>query len=384
MPGNVNTLLSIVVPTRNRAECASSLLRALHSSPAEGFEVVIQDNSSTPELAQLVEKLADPRLRYFYCSDTLNMHQNFDAAIKSAVGEYICAIGDDDGLNLNAALKMLQKAKQADIDAVVPELYFFGWPGLRHSIWGDVGGLANRFRLHPELSEQVIESDIALRRLFNKGAYGGLDLLPRVYQGFVSRRSLDALLAECGTYFPGASPDMANAVAVSAFVNRILFTPEPIIITGHSAKSGGGQGAAGTHHGRLEDQAHLPAGTLTEWDSAIPRFWSGTTIYAQSAVSAAMASGSKAGASLNYAKIYAACLMFEPKQYRPDIFRAAKTLQGNRLLLWLRVGTAYGSLAMKRAMSLLRNIAFYRFGFGSLGRFPDIESLMMALSRNAR
>src|SRR5687767_10116731 len=91
-------LLSIVIPTRNRLDCAANVARGLSESPEPDFEAIIHDNSSDAQLGALIEELGDPRIRYFHVAEPLNMHANFDRAIGHATGRYVCALGDDDGV----------------------------------------------------------------------------------------------------------------------------------------------------------------------------------------------------------------------------------------------------------------------------------------------
>lgn len=350
----VELLLSVVVPTRDRAEYAASLIRSLHESTSGDFELVVRENSSRPELGDLIASLGDPRIRYDYSTEDLNMHQNFDQAIALATGSFVCALGDDDGILIDRALHTLAFARTEGVDAVLTQTLIYNWPGLRHRFWGDVGGTmaGEMFR---EMSERLLDPAEERDRIFRSGVTIGLGLLPRVYQGFVSRRSLDALRQKCGTCFPAASPDMANGVGLVPFVNRVLYTPRAAVISGHSPRSGGGAGAAGRHHGRLEDRTNLPLGTLQTWDPAIPRFWSGVTIYAQSAIAAAKASAPSPSIPLAHHRLYAACLIYEPRAYWPDVLAAAHAAPGSKVLLTIRVVGAVARTLAKRAVTFLSN-----------------------------
>lgn len=349
-----DVLLSIVVPTRGRTEYAANLIRSVHTSASRDFELVVRENANKPELDALVDALNDSRIRYDYSAEDLNMHQNFDQAIELASGSYVCALGDDDGILLDQALELLARARTEGVDAVLSQTLIYNWPGLTHRFWGDVGGTmaGNMFA---ENTERMLDPKAELDRVFKRGVTMGLGLLPRVYQGFVSRRSLDALRRACGSCFPAASPDMANAVGLVPFVNKVLYTPRAVLISGHSPKSGGGAGAAGKHHGRLEDRTNLPPGTLQNWDPAIPRFWSGVTIYAQSAIAAAKASAPSGPVALAYHQLYAACLIYEPAVYRHDILEAAREVPGSRILMGLRVASAVIETLVKRTANFLIN-----------------------------
>lgn len=370
-------LLSIVVPTRNRQNCAASLIRGLHASQAQNFELVLHDNSDNDSLGAAVAELDDPRLRYSHTSDKLNMHGNFDRAIDQAKGVYLCGLGDDDGILVEPALALLQVALEREIDAVLPGIHSYSWPDLQHWYWGDVGG--RLFSSVTPTHERLLDPETELAAVFACGVTRGVGNLPRVYQGIVSQRSLDAVRARCGTYFPGPSPDMANAVALAANVGSIWLHPEPVIISGHSPKSGGGAGAAGQHHGRLEDQTHLPAGTVEAWTPAIPRFWSGFTIYAQSAQVAAAQTRSVPPPPLGLANLYAACLVFERRAYWPEVWKAMRTHPRFGLGLILGVAGAAAMMLAQRARSFIANFLRYRFARGDSRRFTDIADLMQAL-----
>lgn len=369
-------LLSIVVPTRNRADYAASLIRSLHQSNSQDFEVVVRDNSVSPDLRSTVETLGDPRIRYDYSAAPLNMHQNFDDAVAMARGTYVCALGDDDGVLVDEALSILADARAEKIDAVLTQVLVYNWPGVRHWFWGDVGATLSGAILCSD-GKRTIDPSCELERVFRTGATEGLGFLPRVYHGFVKRRSLEALRSKCGSCFPAESPDMANAVALVPFVNKILYSPKAAIISGHSPRSGGGAGAAGRHHGRLEDQTHLPAGTLVEWSAAIPRFWSGVTIYAQSAVVAARASSAEALPQLSYHVLYAACFVYESRRYWADVLHAARAAPGPRLTLALRVCGSILRLVVKRGTTFVANLFLQCFQLRG-ERYRDIGELIDA------
>lgn len=372
-------LLSIVVPTRGRAEYATNLVRSVHTSKSDDFELIVRDNSDEPELDSVIRSLNDTRIRYDYSADPLNMHQNFDDAIALATGRFVCAIGDDDSVLIDRALEILRRACDEGFDAVLTQTLIYNWPGLRHRFWGDVGGIMAG-QMFPNTSGGRLEPEVERERVFRNGVTSGLGFLPRVYQGFVSRRSLDALRQQCGTTFPGASPDMANAIGLVPFVNGILYSPRAAIISGHSPKSGGGAGTAGQHHGRLEDRTNLPSSTLQQWDTSVPRFWSGVTIYAQSAITAAKASDPASAIPMAHHRLYAACLIFEPPIYRPEVLNASRTVPGPRALLGARVLWSVIDMLAARAITFVSN--FFRIGLRkSAERHDTIEKAGAWVSR---
>jgi Glycosyl transferase family 2 len=370
--------LSIIVPTRNRHHTAESLLRGLHAEPYPDFEVIVQDNSDSDRMAAFVAALADPRIKYAYRPEAMNMHQNFDMALQRANGAYWIAIGDDDGVLVGPALRAIKRAQEQDLDAVLAPIFSYAWPGLKHRIWGEMGGQTDlQSRLCADGT--VMDPDALLKSVYAGGLLGGVGNLPRIYQGLVSRRAMDALYARCGTYFPGASPDMANAVGLVPYVNGMLYVHEPMIIAGHSARSGGGQGNAGTHHGEVAQQPHLPADTAEKWHPAIPFFWSAPTIYAQSVVTAVAATQPQFAAQPAWHRLYAACLVYESRQYWPRVRSAMAASGRNPLLLALAIMAWASVMVGQRAITFVRNLAKQIGASRKTTRISDMEELFSTL-----
>ena len=79
---------------------------------------------------------------------------------------------------------------------------------------------------------------------------------------------------------------MANAVAICKYIDKYEMIDVPLIISGHSKTSGGGQGAQGQHYGEISKLSFLPKDTAANWDEDVPFYWSGSTIYAESVIQA--------------------------------------------------------------------------------------------------
>ena len=369
-------LFSVVIPTRNRWDTLVGVVDAMLASPEPDFEVVVHDNSDRDGLAALLPD--DPRLRFIRTIDPLNMHQNFDHALLEARGHYAICLGDDDALRPELTALVLRDARERGFDAVLSGVDSYYWPGLRHWHWGEVGGSLERAALSALPRQRTIDVAAELRQVMRQGVTGGLGLLPRVYQGFASRRVLDRLRETCGTCFPGASPDMANAVGLAAFVDTMLWDDRSLVISGHSPRSGGGQGAAGKHHGKLEDQPHLPPETVAQWNPAIPRFWSGRTVYAQSACEALRASGHPAPPPLAAPRLLAACLVYEPAEYRLAILAAARQDGRPLIAVGLAVGAAAVKMLAQRARAFIGNYLRYRLRPAQQTRYESMSEVLRA------
>lgn len=93
-----NPLVSICVPTRNRA---ASLRRSLESIRAQDYspiEIVISDNCSEDDTEQVCRELAaaDPRIRYVRHPRNIGLHGNHNRCFDEARGEFVCIFHDHD------------------------------------------------------------------------------------------------------------------------------------------------------------------------------------------------------------------------------------------------------------------------------------------------
>jgi glycosyltransferase involved in cell wall biosynthesis len=313
-----NPILSIVIPTKNRYEYLKTLIVALLNSKSQEFELIIQDNSDdNSDFLFFINEINDSRLIYGYTSGWLSVIDNCDLGISAAIGDYVCMLGDDDGILIENSIELLKWLSIHQYEASLVNIINYSWPDITHAVWGD--SYSGRVDFEPfKYTYRVLSSKKELNRICNEGAAFGLRNLPRVYHAFVSRKKLIELKEETGTYFPGPSPDMANAVGLTKYVNEYVCIDMPTIISGQSRKSTAGQGSMKKHHGSIKHQSHLPKDTAQKWSKQIPFFWSGPTIYAESA-SKALEMTNRQDMDISYNYLYACCLVYE-KEYRKEVF----------------------------------------------------------------
>ena len=89
-------LFTIVMPTRNRGELLRNSLQTALNQSFTDYEIVVCDNNSVDNTAQVVRELAHPRLRYVKSEVSLSMPDNWEYAWGHARGEYIMYLCDDD------------------------------------------------------------------------------------------------------------------------------------------------------------------------------------------------------------------------------------------------------------------------------------------------
>ena len=111
-----NELLSICIPTFNRANCLKALLAGLarelrqHNIGPEQVKIYILDNCSPDRTLSVVESFGDlPHLSCQRNTSNIGADRNIVRAYSIARGKYTWVIGDDDGI-VPGALPVLLSA----------------------------------------------------------------------------------------------------------------------------------------------------------------------------------------------------------------------------------------------------------------------------------
>ena len=277
-------ILSIIIPTKNRYTTLLPLLDALCSFESDNFEIVIQDNSdNNEEVINYLEKNKDVRVKYFYFSDELSIIDNSDLAVNHTIGQYICFIGDDDGV-MPFIVDVVEWMKQNEIKVLKSFKPNYYWPDQKSTYLSSNTSGNLKIEIF-DYTIKKISTKKALDFTLNKGGTS-MAMLPCLYHGIVEKRVLEAIFEKCNTYFPGPSPDMANAIALTKFIDEYTYVGFPVVISGKSVKSTGGQGVLHKHISKIEDVIHLPKSTAKYWSNYIPKYWTGPTIWAESVLKA--------------------------------------------------------------------------------------------------
>ena len=114
-------ILSICIPTYNRAKYVDRCLREITKLKHKNIEIIISDNCSSDNTAELVQNynINDKRVRYF-CNDTnLGQTVNVTKCFELSRGRYIYITSDEDLINLDFFEKILD-----DLIKYSPSLVF--------------------------------------------------------------------------------------------------------------------------------------------------------------------------------------------------------------------------------------------------------------------
>ena len=97
------TLVSIGLPTHNRAALLERAIGSVLAQDHAALELIVSDNASTDATETVCRERAqrDNRLRYIRQPTNRGPTANFDAALAAARGEYFMWLSDDDWLDAN-------------------------------------------------------------------------------------------------------------------------------------------------------------------------------------------------------------------------------------------------------------------------------------------
>lgn len=363
----MNYILSIIIPTKNRYSTLLPLLDMLCSFISNNFEIVIQDNSENNEvILNYLEKNKDFRLKYFYCNDKLSVIDNSDLAINNTIGDYICFIGDDDGV----MPYIVEVVEWMDLNGVKALKSFkpnYYWPDQKSNyLSNDTSGNLKHESFNYSIKK--VDAKKALDFTLKKGGTS-MKMLPCLYHGIVKKEVLNEIFEKCNTFFPGPSPDMANGVALTKFIKEYTYVDFPVVISGKSAKSTGGQGVLHKHVSRIEDVEHLPKETAKYWSKEIPKFWTGQTIWAESVLKALENCGDTENKkNFRYSYLYASLYVFNYSN-RMVIF---KSFQHN--VFSYNFYISYKDVFFNRVKVFLKN----RFSF-SINKYNNVKNIGEAI-----
>ena len=99
---SVSPLLTIGIPTFNRAKALKNLLLELSketSQEADRVEVYVSDNASTDETSKVLQKYSkNKNIRFTTNQKNLGFDGNVNNIFKQAKGRYVWVLGDDDSI----------------------------------------------------------------------------------------------------------------------------------------------------------------------------------------------------------------------------------------------------------------------------------------------
>lgn len=319
-------LLSIVIPTKDRYKYLKGCLKSIVSLKSSDIEIVVQDNTiDNNEINSFIKELNWPHIKYYHETSRLSQSENSELAVGNSTGTYICYIGDDDTIT-EQMIEVVKWAEYNKVDSCNFPAAVYNWPDVVFKFYKfpTLSFYKNKFYV------KKLNAKNELIQCLKQGATT-LTRMPKVYHGIVAKRVLDEVYNLTGCYFPGPSPDMANATALSLIVKKHYWINIPLMVDGFSYKSAGGKGLRGEHKAKLSDVAQLPLDTEEKWERTIPKVWLAATIWAESCSKALRAMDQEEFIKkINWSYTYAKITVNNPEYYsdvKPYINNISKKLK---------------------------------------------------------
>jgi glycosyltransferase involved in cell wall biosynthesis len=221
--------MSVIIPTRERADYLYHCLKACLANPGADIEFVVLDNASKDNTKELVEAFDDKRIRYEPSEQRLSMRDNFERGLAIASGKYLCFIGDDDALFPFSIERAVALFDQFNVDAVSTQRAHYSWPDLLSS-------RRNTALLPRHSRVSKLNSRDQIRSLLTHDDYYSL---PCVYHGFVRKSVIDNITKRTGRFFHSSQVDIYSSIALSMENIDFVYSLTPLVINGGSSRSNG-------------------------------------------------------------------------------------------------------------------------------------------------
>lgn len=88
--------VTIAIPTYNRAALLRGCIASALAQTYPHFEVLVSNNASPDDTAQILDQFSDPRLRVITQETNIGLLPNWNACLANARGDYIIFVSDDD------------------------------------------------------------------------------------------------------------------------------------------------------------------------------------------------------------------------------------------------------------------------------------------------
>jgi len=111
-------LLSIIIPTYNRANLLSIAIESVLSQTYPSWELIIIDDGSTDNTKEVVLKYSDDRIRYIY-QENQERSAARNNGIRNAFGDWICFLDSDDFYDSSFLMELVEYTHQEEADCLI-------------------------------------------------------------------------------------------------------------------------------------------------------------------------------------------------------------------------------------------------------------------------
>ena len=220
---------SIVIPTFNRSDLFPYAVKSILSQSLQDFEIIVSDNCSEDDTAEVAQQFTDPRVRYVRTPRHFVIADAWEFARKHATGRLIMMLSDDDALLGGALARFHEESKRYGAD------FLF----CRPATYRDYSFLgAERNSVHcPAFTgiSRLVDVDEFIRPLFlfrHK-----FDMHPSAFM--FAREIADTVENRTGRFFWTNGVEYSAWPIAATFTKHMAYIDAPLVILGRTAKSWG-------------------------------------------------------------------------------------------------------------------------------------------------
>ena len=122
-------LVTIAIPTFNRAGWLQGCIDAALSQTYDKIEIIVSDNASTDDTPNLLRSIYDTRLQLIRQNSNIGATPNWNACLSRAKGIFIIFVSDDDRITatfVERCVKILELDPEIPMVVALAELVYAG------------------------------------------------------------------------------------------------------------------------------------------------------------------------------------------------------------------------------------------------------------------
>jgi len=116
--------VSVCIPAFNRGYCIGRMLDSIIHQTYKNLHIYVCDNASNDNTKQVVKAFNDPRIKYIYFDEYLDVNYSFIRSMKCAEDEIICLFHSDDWYHPDIIEKYLNYIEDESVGAVFSKMRF--------------------------------------------------------------------------------------------------------------------------------------------------------------------------------------------------------------------------------------------------------------------